>query len=148
MAENGEDKDDTDYIEGTIGKSATGKPDVALAMHAVNGFSEMGTSKIRGYIGAETVTVLINYGTAHHFFARDLYVVLGLPLSTTDASNLELNNGIVVGSRRLCWQINLGLLATQVVEDFSVLSFDGAHHPPRDEGAADSGLDGDWQEAL
>ena len=61
----------------------TWKPHIKLSMNSVVGLNELGTIKLRGYIGTQIVMVPIDCGATHNFLAQDLVDEFQLLISLT-----------------------------------------------------------------
>ncbi|XP_010533307.1 PREDICTED: uncharacterized protein LOC104809111 [Tarenaya hassleriana] len=98
----------------------------ALTLHSMVGLTSPKTMKVRGWIGNQSVVVLIDSGASHNFLSKELLGVLPIKLAGTVGYGVCLGNGLTVQSAGICCGLELTFPEYSLVSDFIPLELGGA----------------------
>lgn len=99
--------------------------EVELSLKSVVRLVTPGTMKLKGKVGKQSVTILIDCGAIHNFIAIGLVHKLGLPVIATTNYGVILGSQEFIRGKGICKRIVLEMQGLTMVEDFLVVILGG-----------------------
>ncbi|KAJ4975676.1 hypothetical protein NE237_000782 [Protea cynaroides] len=111
------------HLEEVDANPETEPPEISL--HALMGVLTQQTMRVQAKIVDTPITVLIDSGSTHNFFNKEVPRIAGLPIKVGPPMRVMIASGEKLNSMGLCRQVSLYLLDSPFQIDFLLLPLDG-----------------------
>lgn len=94
-------------------------------LHAISGARAPQTMRVRGNIGKQAITFLVDSGSTHNFLSNDIAKKIGLVPSNEAHLEVAVANGEKLASPRQCKVVYMSLQGVPITMDLYLLPWKG-----------------------
>ncbi|XP_057444004.1 uncharacterized protein LOC130736175 [Lotus japonicus] len=96
-----------------------------LSLYSIQGISTRKSLKVWGILNGTTIVVLIDCGATHNFISKAMAKQLGLVITETSTSTVEVGDGHKVQGSGVCRKVSVLIPGIEVVQDFYLFELRG-----------------------